>query len=100
MNAIERIKAEKLGLELMNEFPRLAAMQASELSEDDKQRIKWIGFWYRKDGTLMQRIPGGTASSAQLRVIAGIAKDFGHDLVDVTTRAQIQLRYIQGSSIC
>jgi ferredoxin-nitrite reductase len=101
LNPIERIKAEKLGLELMHELPRLAAMQASELSEDDKQRIKWIGFWYRKDGTLMQRIriPGGTASSEQLRVIAGIAKDFGHDLVDVTTRAQIQLRYIQMSQI-
>lgn len=96
MNPIEKIKKEKNGLELLNEFPRLAAMHANDLSDDDKQRIKWLGFWHRKDGTLMTRIriPGGVASSAQLRVIAGIAQDFGHDLVDITTRAQIQLRYL------
>ena len=101
MNPIERLKAEKLGLELLNELPRLATMKASELSDDDKQRIKWIGFWYRKDGTLMQRIriPGGTATSEQLRAIALIAKDFGHDLVDVTTRAQVQLRHLELSQV-
>ena len=96
MNQIEKIKKEKHGLELLNEFPRLAAMHANDLSDDDKQRIKWLGFWHSKDGTLMTRIrvSGGVATSAQLRVIAGIAQEFGHDLVDITTRAQIQLRYL------
>ena len=96
MNPIEKIKKEKNGLELLGEFPRLAAMHANDLSDDDKQRIKWLGFWHRKDGTLMTRIrvSGGVATSAQLRVIAGIAQEFGHDLVDITTRAQIQLRYL------
>lgn len=97
MNPIERIKTEKLGLELLKELPQLAATPLEELSEDDKQRIKWLGLWYRKTSppTLMTRIriPGGVASIAQLRAIAGIARDFGRDLVDVTTRQQVQLRW-------
>jgi ferredoxin-nitrite reductase len=97
VNPIERIKTEKLGLELLKELPQLAATPLEDLSEDDKQRIKWLGLWYRKTSppTLMTRIriPGGVATSAQLRVIAGIAKDFGRDLVDVTTRQQVQLRW-------
>ncbi len=103
MNPIERLKQEKLGLELLNEFPRLAATPVAELSKDDQQRIKWIGFWYRETEppSLMQRIrvAGGVASSSQLRVMARIAQDFGRDLVDVTTRQQVQLRWLDTSHI-
>jgi ferredoxin-nitrite reductase len=103
MNPIERLKQEKLGLELLNEFPRLAATPVAELSKDDQQRIKWIGFWYRetKPPSLMQRIrvAGGVASSSQLRVMAGIAQEYGRDLVDVTTRQQVQLRWLDTSHI-
>jgi ferredoxin-nitrite reductase len=103
VNPIERLKQEKLGLDLLHEFPRLAATPVAELTKDDQQRIKWIGFWYRETDppTLMQRIriPGGVASSAQLRAIAGIAQDFGRDLVDVTTRQQVQLRWLDTSHI-
>jgi ferredoxin-nitrite reductase len=103
MNPIERLKEEKLGLELLHEFPRLAATPVAELSKDDQQRIKWLGFWYRptEPPTLMQRIrvAGGVASSAQLRVMANIAKDFGRDLVDITTRQQVQLRWLDTSHI-
>jgi ferredoxin-nitrite reductase len=97
LNPIERIKTEKLGLELLKELPQLAQTPLETLSEDDKQRIKWLGLWYRKTDppTLMTRIriPGGIASSAQLRTLASIAQDFGRDLVDITTRQQVQLRW-------
>jgi ferredoxin-nitrite reductase len=99
MNPIEKLKQEKLGLELLHEFPRLMNTPTADLSKDDQVRIKWLGFWWRDTDppTLMQRIriPGGVASSAQLRVIAGIAQDYGRDLVDVTTRQQIQLRWLE-----
>ncbi len=103
MNPIEHLKTEKPGLELLHEFPRLAATLVNDLSKDDQQRIKWLGFWYRQTEppTLMQRIrvAGGVASSAQLRVMANIAKDFGRDLVDITTRQQVQLRWLDTSHI-
>jgi ferredoxin-nitrite reductase len=103
MNPIEKLKSEKLGLELLHEFPRLAATPTAELSKDDQQRIKWLGFWYRETEppSLMQRIriPGGVASSAQLRAIAAIAQDHGRDLVDITTRQQVQLRWLETKHI-
>jgi sulfite reductase (ferredoxin) len=40
------------------------------------------------------RIPGGALTSDQLRVIAGIAGEFGRDVADVTDRQNIQLHWI------
>ena len=40
------------------------------------------------------RSDGGALDSAQLRVIAGIARDFGRGLADVTDRQNIQLHWI------
>ncbi len=103
MNPIERLKVEQPPLELLNEFPRLSATLVADLSKDDQQRIKWIGFWYRETSppSLMQRIriPGGRVSSEQLRAIAGVAQDYGRDLVDITTRQQVQLRWLDTAQI-
>ncbi|HZZ97858.1 MAG TPA: nitrite/sulfite reductase [Jatrophihabitantaceae bacterium] len=41
------------------------------------------------------RIDGGGMTSAQLRVVADIAKDYGRDLADVTDRQNIQLHWIR-----
>ncbi len=41
------------------------------------------------------RIPGGAMTSEQLRVVAGIASEFGRDFADVTDRQNIQLHYIR-----
>jgi sulfite reductase (ferredoxin) len=41
------------------------------------------------------RIDGGGMTSEQLRVVAGIATDYGRDLADVTDRQNIQLHWIR-----
>ena len=41
------------------------------------------------------RIPGGRLTSEQLRVVAGIATDFGRDVADITDRQNIQLHWIR-----
>jgi sulfite reductase (ferredoxin) len=41
------------------------------------------------------RIDGGAMTSEQLRVVAGIATDYGRDLADVTDRQNIQLHWIR-----
>jgi sulfite reductase (ferredoxin) len=41
------------------------------------------------------RIDGGQLSNAQLRVIAGIATEFGRDVADITDRQNIQLHWIR-----
>lgn len=40
------------------------------------------------------RVAGGILSVGQARVLADIAKRFGQDYIDITTRMQIELRYI------
>ena len=44
---------------------------------------------------LRVRIPGGALTSEQLRVVAGIATEFGRDVADVTDRQNIQLHWIR-----
>jgi sulfite reductase (ferredoxin) len=41
------------------------------------------------------RIPGGLLTNQQLRVIAGIATEFGRDLADITDRQNVQLHWIR-----
>ncbi len=41
------------------------------------------------------RVDGGVLTSAQLRVVADIATDYGRDLADITDRQNIQLHWIR-----
>ena len=44
---------------------------------------------------LRVRVDGGQLSASQLRVIAGIATEFGRDVADVTDRQNVQLHWIR-----
>ena len=63
----------------------------------DLERMKWYGFFYRKrdtPGRYMNRIriTAGELTSDQAREIAAIAYEHGHGIVDVTTRANLQVQ--------
>ncbi len=80
MNKIEVLKAEKDGLDVWPDLLRYAAEDTpvDQIPEDDLQRMKWYGVFHRPQtpGTFMMRLrlAGGRATSAQLRVIAGLAE--------------------------
>ena len=61
--------------------------------------MKWWGIFFRKHtpGHFMMRIriPNGITSAAQLRTIGRIANRVGRGIADITTRQQIQLRWIR-----
>ena len=99
MNKIEAYKEEKNGLDVMDELPRYATEGWETISDGDKERLKWLGVFFRRQtpGNFMMRlrIPNGFSNSAQFRAIAGISGDFGKDFADLTTRQQIQLRWFQ-----
>jgi ferredoxin-nitrite reductase len=99
VNRIEKIKAEKGGLEVGCDLPRYAALGWEGIEEGDLERFKWWGLFFRKHtpGHFMMRIriPNGLADAAQIRAIAHIAKRAGRGLVDITTRQQLQLRWIR-----
>lgn len=74
------------------------------IEEHDVHALKWYGVFVRKQtpGYFMirVRVPGGALEaggmrSEQLRALADVTRDFGRDIIDLTTRQQIQLRWIQ-----
>ncbi|HEY1013640.1 MAG TPA: hypothetical protein VGE07_13095 [Herpetosiphonaceae bacterium] len=95
---IETIKSAKDGLDVLPDLYRYARLGMAAIPEDDLERLKWYGLFHRKQtpGFFMQRLrlPNGIVSSAQLRAIAGIARDFGRGAIDLTTRENIQLRWL------
>ena len=99
MNKIEQIKAEKGGLEVGRDIPRYAELGVDAIEEGNLERLKWWGIFFRKHtpGHFMMRIriPNGISSAAQLRTIGRIANRVGRGIADITTRQQIQLRWIR-----
>ncbi len=99
MNKLEALKRERDVLEIIDDIPLFAHTGWESIPEDDVQRLKWYGLFLRNPtpGYFMirVRIPGGRATSAQLRALAEIAKTFGNGQLDFTTRQQIQVRHLR-----
>lgn len=93
----ERIKRE---LHPLDAYPLLlqhaAADQAPDL--DNAFRFKWQGLFYMspmKEGYMARlRIPGGQLTSAQLREIAAVTDSLTTGYLQITTRANLQVRHI------
>ena len=99
-NPVEKVKAEKDGLDILEEIEELAANNGGweTLDPGDRDRLKWIGAFFRKPtpGQFMMRIrvTNGQTTSGQLRALAEIARRLGNGVLDITTRQQVQLRAI------
>jgi ferredoxin-nitrite reductase len=98
INKIEAMKKEKDGLDALDDILRLApANNWQEMTEDDKQRSKWYGLFFRKQtpGHFMLRLRfnAGRSNAEQFRVIADLSDEYGKGFADLTTRQQIQLRW-------
>lgn len=98
MNKVEAIKQAKHPLDVLEDIYRYAQLGWEAIPEDDWDRMKWYGVFYRRTtpGYFMMRlrIPNGILSNQQLAAIAGIITDFGRDQADLTTRENIQLRWV------
>jgi nitrite reductase (NADH) large subunit len=97
-NKVEEMKEEKDGLDCLPDVLRHAPNNNwAELTEDDKQRAKWHGLFFRKptpgNFMLRLRLNGGQATARQLHAIADLSDEFGKGFADLTTRQQIQLRW-------
>jgi nitrite reductase (NADH) large subunit len=97
-NKIEVMKRAKDGLDSMPDLQRYAASgNWQEMTEDDKQRFKWLGVFYRKQtpGHFMMRVrmTCGFSNARQFRVLADLSDEYGKGFADLTTRQQVQLRW-------
>ncbi len=98
MNKIEQIKAEKDGFDVGADIETFAREGWETIPEGDVQRLKWHGVFLRDPtpGYFMMRIriTNGITNAIQLRTIADISRRQGGAILDVTTRQQIQLRWL------
>jgi ferredoxin-nitrite reductase len=98
MNRIEALKAARDGLDVQEDLVRFAREGWRTIADDDKERLKWVGVFHRKPtpGHFMMRIrmPNGVLTSSQARVLGEITRQTGRNIADVTTRQQIQLRWV------
>jgi NAD(P)H-nitrite reductase large subunit len=95
-NRIEKIKAERDGLDVLDDVPQLAGRGWEAIDDGDRERLKWGGVFFRRQtpGKFMMRlrISNGLTNAAQLHAIAAVGEEFGTPILDITTRQQIQIR--------
>ncbi len=105
VNKIEEIKILKNPMDVFSKLDEYAQNGYDSIPDEDKKYfLKCFGI-FDKDGLtpkqfmMRVRVAGGHLSSAQARAIGEVARDFGQDYIDITTRAQIELRYLDIENI-
>ena len=94
----ERIKRELHPLDAYSQIVENAANNQAP-GKEDIFRFKWNGLFFLtpvKDAFMARlRIPGGVVSTHQLRELARVAQELTTGYVQITTRANFQMRLIQ-----
>ncbi len=100
LNKIEKIKAKLTPKEAYERLLEASKRGYEALSDEDKKVfLKYFGLFDKDEFTPKQfmlrvRIPGGQLTPEQAQVLGEVAKEFGNDYIDLTTRMQVELRYI------
>ncbi len=84
------------GLRIRESLPDIIARGAAALTPAEKELLKWVGVFFRRPtpGKFMMRVrmPNGFVTSSQLRAIADLSRRIGNNVLDITTREQLELR--------
>lgn len=100
LNEVEHIKLEKDGLDVIETIVEKYSKEGyASITLEDMNRFKWAGVYEQKprEGYFMMRvrINSGIMNSEQAKVLAGIAKDYGRGIANVTTRGAVQFHWVQ-----
>ncbi|WP_373230846.1 nitrite/sulfite reductase [Cohnella sp.] len=100
LNKFEFYKMEKDGLDIIRDIVEKYSKEGfASIPQEDFNLFKWAGVYQQKpnNGHFMMRvrIPGGILTSVQARELAAIGRDYGRDLIDVTTRQAIQYHWLE-----
>ncbi|WP_345991507.1 ferredoxin--nitrite reductase [Sulfurimonas sp. HSL-1716] len=104
-NKIENIKTLKDPIDVFNKLQIYAKEGYDFIPEEDKKYfLKCFGLFDKDTLTPKQfmmrvRIPGGHLNSQQAKALGEVARDYGRDYIDITTRAQVELRYLDIQNI-
>jgi ferredoxin-nitrite reductase len=98
-NPVELWKSEKHGFDVWPDVERhaRAGTPMDQIDAADLERMKWHGFFYRKrdnPGRYMNRIrlTANELTAPQAKELARIAYEYGHGIIDITTRANVQVQ--------
>jgi sulfite reductase beta subunit-like hemoprotein len=98
-NFVERLKAEKGGLDVIRDLPAMIEAGYEEVPEEDFVRMQWYGLYHDKPkvGYFMLRVkmPGGVLTPAKLRTMGELSQKYGRGYGELTTRQNIQLHWIE-----
>ena len=97
LNKVEGTKALKLPMEVYAQLEAIAGAGYEGLAKEDSAYfLKCFGLFDKgEDFMLRVRVPAGQLTAPQARRIGEVAKKYGNDYIDITTRMQIELRYLQ-----
>ncbi len=102
INKIEKIKPNRTVDEAMEKLREYAKTGYDSIEKDDKAVFfKYFGIFDKEKSNganhfmLRVRIPGGQMSGAQAKKVGELAKAYGNNYIDITTRMQIELRYLK-----
>ena len=100
VNKIEKTKDLKSPMEAYEAIEKYAKEGYDSIPDEDKKYfLKCFGI-YDKDGLtpkqfmMRVRVAGGHLSALQAKTLGEIAKNYGKDYIDITTRSQIEFRYL------
>lgn len=100
VNKVEETKALKSPMQVWDRLEYYAQNGYDLIPQEDKDYfLKCFGI-YDKDALtpkkfmMRVRIAGGYLDADAARVLGSVAKEYGNDYMDITTRAQVELRYL------
>ena len=100
INKVELLKELRTPQEAYSQLEEYAKNGYSTIPEEDKKYfLKCYGIYDRpatpERFMIKMRIPGGHFTSEQARMIGQCSQDYGQNYIDLTTRAQCELRYLK-----
>ncbi len=102
INKIEKIKPNRTVEEAMQVLRAYAKTGYDSIEKDDKAVFfKYFGIFDKEKSNgpnhfmLRVRVPAGRLGSEQAKKIGEVAKAYGNNYIDITTRMQIELRYLK-----
>ncbi len=100
VNKIEKVKELKSPIEAYEAIEKYAKEGYDSIPDEDKKYfLKCFGI-YDKDGLtpkqfmMRVRVAGGHLNAVQAKALGNIAKNYGKDYIDITTRSQVEFRYL------
>jgi len=101
VNKVETTKALKMPMDVHAKLADIAVAGYEGLAKEDAAYfLKCFGLFDKgEDFMLRVRVPAGQLNYEQALRIGEVAQKYGNDYIDITTRMQVELRYLQIADI-